>query len=174
MQCKNLMTMKRTGLLTGLFLLGGASFAHPAQAQQVQNGPYRITDGPGRGTVLNVTSGQVLPGNNLTTNAAGEIENHGGNCEGPHFHGTLRGQNDPNPFACGWGHVALLVMPGGTTAMQHLAQTAQPSRARGPILRSPIFIAQALQQSDVANATLPALTVANPIFQNLDLTQKTR
>lgn len=174
MQPKNLMATKRTGLFTGLFLLGGAFFALTAQAQQPQNGPHRITDGPGRGAILNVTNGQVLPSNNQSTQASGEIENHGGNCDGPHFHGTLRGQNDPNPFACGWGHIALLVMPSGVTAMQHLAQTAQPSRARGPILRSPVFIAQALQQSDVANASLPALTVGNPVFQSLDLTQKSR
>ncbi len=166
-------SMKRTkvGLTASLLLLGGAFFAMPAQAQTES---YRITDGPGQGTVLNATNGQILPGNNAGTSAAGEIENHGGNCDGPHYHGVLRGQNDPNPFSCGWGHVALLVLPNGVTTMQHLAQTAQPTISRGPTLRSPVFIAQALQQSDATNASLPALTFANPVFQNLDLTQKPR
>jgi hypothetical protein len=159
----------------GVALSGLWGTAAQAQSGELgRNGLHRITDGPGQGTILSVSNGRVVPANNQGTGANGVIESHGGNCDGPHFHGSLRGQNDPNPFACGWGHVALLVMPpSGVTAMQHLAQTARPV-VGSSAPRSPILVAQALQQSDAAHASLPPLVFGTPAFQGLDLTQKPR
>ncbi len=79
---------------------------------------YIIVDGPGAGTQLITTvdpnTGKPTsdPISNSITKAEGHIGGigvgEGMNCPGPlgHYHGTLRGQSDPAPEACGWGHVA--------------------------------------------------------------------
>ncbi len=80
---------------------------------------YVIVDGPGAGTQLGSTidaiTGMVIVdamAGNQITNADGHIGGigvgEGMNCPGPlgHYHGTLRGQPDPDPDKCGWGHVA--------------------------------------------------------------------
>ena len=79
---------------------------------------YVIVDGPGLGTVIKTstdpTTGMVTADskNNVVTNASGHIGGigvgEGMNCPGPlgHFHGTIRGQADPDPANCGWGHVS--------------------------------------------------------------------
>ena len=81
---------------------------------------YVIVDGPGAGTQLSTTvdptSGKptAAPGSNSLTKAEGHIGGigvgEGMNCPGPlgHYHGTLKGQPDPDPEKCGWGHVAVL------------------------------------------------------------------
>ncbi len=82
---------------------------------------FVIVDGPGAGTQLgsttDATTGMVIVdamAGNQITNADGHIGGigvgEGMNCPGPlgHYHGTLRGQPDPDPEKCGWGHVAAL------------------------------------------------------------------
>jgi hypothetical protein len=76
-----------------------------SQTQQVT-----IIDGPGIGTVLNVTpvtpTAQdpfVVGTVNNGAGTIGVIEDHPG--VGLHFHGTLNGAFDPNPNSFGWGHV---------------------------------------------------------------------
>ena len=81
---------------------------------------YLIVDGPGAGTQLSTTvdpnSGKPTadPKANSLTKAEGHIGGigvgEGMNCPGPlgHYHGTLRGQPDPDSEKCGWGHVAVL------------------------------------------------------------------
>jgi len=82
---------------------------------------FVIIDGPGAGTQLgstiDATTGMVIVdamAGNQITNADGHIGGigvgEGKNCPGPlgHYHGTLRGQPDPDPENCGWGHVAAL------------------------------------------------------------------
>ena len=81
---------------------------------------YVIVDGPGAGTQLSTTvdtaSGKptATPNSNSLTKVDGHIGGigvgEGMNCPGPlgHYHGTLKGQPDPDPEKCGWGHVAVL------------------------------------------------------------------
>ncbi len=81
---------------------------------------YVIVDGPGAGTQLSTTvdpntrKPTSAPKANGITKAEGHIGGigvgEGMNCPGPlgHYHGTLRGQPDPAPEACGWGHVSVL------------------------------------------------------------------
>ena len=73
---------------------------------------YVIVDGPGAGTQLSTTvdpnSGKPTAGagTNPLTKADGHIGGigvgEGMNCPGPlgHYHGTLRGQPDPDPEKC--------------------------------------------------------------------------
>lgn len=79
---------------------------------------YVIVDGPGAGTQLSSTvdaaTGMIIADamGNPAVNADGHIGGvgvgEGMNCPGPlgHYHGTLRGQPDPDPEKCGWGHVS--------------------------------------------------------------------
>ena len=81
---------------------------------------FIIVDGPGAGTQLNTTTDSTTgmvnagPADNSFTMAEGHVGGigvgEGMNCPGPlgHYHGTLRGQSDPDPEKCGWGHVAEL------------------------------------------------------------------
>ncbi len=77
---------------------------------------YIIVDGAGAGTAIFATKDDptsISEINNSFTKANGHIggigEGEGMNCPGPlgHFHGTLKGSNDPQEDMCGWGHVAL-------------------------------------------------------------------
>ena len=104
-----------SGSSTSTTTSGSAGAAAPAMTET-----YVIVDGPGAGTQLSTTvdpaSGKptAAPGGNSTTKAEGHIGGigvgEGMNCPGPlgHYHGTLRGQPDPDPERCGWGHVDLL------------------------------------------------------------------
>ena len=77
---------------------------------------FIIVDGPGAGTQLSATTDEtgvkVVPEDNALTMGEGHIGGigvgEGMNCPGPlgHYHGTLKGQPDPAPDNCGWGHVA--------------------------------------------------------------------
>ncbi len=81
---------------------------------------YIIVDGPGACTRFIATTDPITgivsasPTNNSITKADGHIvgigTGEGMNCPGPlgHYNGTLGGQADPNPEACGWGHVTEL------------------------------------------------------------------
>jgi hypothetical protein len=69
---------------------------------------------PGAGALLFTTGnsrnvdGACLQ-NELSHHAEGRIgqgpECTTGTIQDPHFHGTLYGKPDPNPFGCGWGRV---------------------------------------------------------------------
>ena len=71
--------------------------------------PYVITDGDGAVTVIHVTDAlDVKPADNPTTAANGTLKEIK---KGPHvgqlaFHGTLNGEENPDPNGIGWGVVA--------------------------------------------------------------------
>lgn len=99
------------GVWTGLVAISalcGSPGPGCAQHSPGINGPHEIISGPGKGSSFDVAGGFV---HDPTTSTVGVIQDHGGNCHGPHFHGTLNGQPDPAPNACGWGNVAPLLAP---------------------------------------------------------------
>lgn len=73
-----------------------------------QTGSFSIIDGPGLGGTLSATAGAV---NSPPTIGLLEAD-HLPACPGTffHYHGTLNGLPDPDPFGCGWGHVAAMAL----------------------------------------------------------------
>lgn len=107
-----------------------------------QTGDFSIIDGPGIGTSLSASIGAV---NSPPTVGALQAD-HAPACPGTffHYHGVLNGLPDPDPFGCGWGHVAPLAM---ATPSAPAAMTAPPPRRRlsdarlsADVLPQPFFI----------------------------------
>jgi hypothetical protein len=149
-------------MAVGAAILWAGATVHPARAQTL-SGSYQIVDGPGAGAHFDAVNGIVTGGG-----FSGQIENHGGSCNGPHFHGTINGVADPNPMGCGWGHVAPLLTGGATgpeqgagSGREQLGLTADPSSgSSGMRLGSPDEhprIASLLLETDSNGALLPKL-----------------
>lgn len=89
--------------------------------------PHYVIDGPGIGDMINVLSG--TPNVSGPGSTSGTVQSHGGACPAidvnfmgtvvntdAHFHGTLNGSPDPDPFGCGWGRVAPVSLFSGPPA----------------------------------------------------------
>jgi len=90
-----------------------------ASEARTQTQTVTIIDGPGAGTVLNVTPVTPTPQDpfvlgtvNSGAGTVGLIEDHPG--VGLHYHGTLDGRPDPNATGAGWGHVIFNTGGGGS------------------------------------------------------------
>jgi hypothetical protein len=85
-----------------------------------------ITEGPGRGVVLEVNE-QDSTVNDPELGAVGFIAPKVvPDCDSIHYHGTLFGKPDPAPSNCGWGKVsAVQAQEGHKEGDQDQAQAAQ-------------------------------------------------